>query len=97
MEKFDIPNSVHASQVSMDKWGLFTLIGRTVNHSCDPNCGVGYDGANWTFIAFKDIKEGDELTYDYSMSNFIIDNFPSCLCGSPKCRREIKGFRNLPY
>lgn len=89
-------NSVHASQVDMNKWVLFSLIGRTINHSCDPNCGVLFDGANWGFIALKTINIDDELTYDYAMSNFIIDHFPICKCGSTICRREIKGFKCMP-
>jgi SET domain-containing protein len=43
----------------MDKWVLFTKKGRSINHSCDPNCGIGFDGVNWSYKAFKDIKEGD--------------------------------------
>lgn len=81
----------------MEKWVLFSLLGRSINHSCDPNCGIGFDGANWVYKAYKDINEGDELTYDYAMANYKVDNFPNCLCSSKNCRRQIKGFRNLPY
>lgn len=96
IETADLPNSVYASQVAMDKWILFTLIGRSVNHSCDPNCGVTFDGANWHFVAMRDIKEGEEITYDYDMMNYVVENFPRCLCQSSKCRGEVKGFKILP-
>lgn len=59
VEKFDIQNDSHASQVDMEKWVLFSLLGRSINHSCDPNCGIGFDGANWVYKAYKDINEGD--------------------------------------
>jgi hypothetical protein len=45
------------------------------------------DGANWGFMAFKDINVDEELTYDYAMSNYIIDHFPLCKCESPIYRR----------
>ena len=80
----------------MNKWVRFSEIGRHINHSCDPNCGIGFDGANWSYVAFKEIKEGDELTYDYGMANYTVEHFPSCRCMSPNCRKDIKGFLNLP-
>lgn len=55
---------------------MFTKLGRSMNHSCDPNCGVGFDGTNWLYKAFKDIKAGDELLYDYAMANYKVENFP---------------------
>jgi hypothetical protein len=96
IEDYDCPNSVHASQVSIDKWILFSKMGRTINHSCSPNTGVGYDGLNWYFRALRDIKAGEEITYDYDMMNYVVDNFPHCLCKSAGCRGEIKGYRTLP-
>ncbi len=80
----------------MNKWVLFTETGRSINHSCNPNCGIGFDGSNWLYTAFRDINVGDELTYDYGMANYVVENLPNCLCGSSICRREIQGFRNLP-
>lgn len=58
------------------------------NHSCDPNCGVH---GEITFVAIKDINEGEELTIDYA----FIDNedyFFECQCGSPQCRHIVTGF-----
>ena len=60
----------------MDKWHTFTLLGRSINHSCDPNVGIAFDGENWLYVAFKDIREGDELAYDYAMANYVIENMP---------------------
>ena len=48
-------NSVHASQIDYDQFHKFTRLGRNINHSCDPNVGIGFDGENWLYIAFKDI------------------------------------------
>ena len=30
------------------------------------------------------------------MANYTVDNFPNCCCRTGKCRKEIKGFKNLP-
>ena len=38
---------------------------RLINHSCDPNCEVdGTDYKLWIY-AIKDIKKGEELSYDW--------------------------------
>ena len=60
-------------------------IARLINHSCDPNCEVYGSGLKVWVYAIKDIKKGEELTYDYGFSfdeNF--KDFP-CRCGSKKC------------
>lgn len=57
---------------------------RFMNHSCEPTClspGYGFE------IALRDIEAGQEMTDDYGSLN--IDVGFSCLCGSPRCRREI--------
>ena len=58
---------------------------RLINHSCDPNCEVDGKGLKLWISAIKDIKKGDELTYDYGFS-FDEDyrQFP-CKCASKYC------------
>jgi hypothetical protein len=56
-----------------------------INHSCDPNVGVGND-----MIAMRDIGEDEELTYDYAMTDSG-DYDMECRCGSINCRERIKG------
>ena len=58
---------------------------RLINHSCDPNCEVDGVGLKLWIYAVKDIKENEELTYDYGFS-FDKDykDFP-CRCGAKKC------------
>ena len=57
-----------------------------LNHSCNPNCEAEYDEEeNEIWIAAKkNIKKGDELTYDYG---YDIDNWDEhlCKCGSKNC------------
>jgi hypothetical protein len=54
-----------------------------MNHSCDPTSGIFVSSI---FVALKDIKEGDEITYDYATSECFHDRIPSCLCGAARCR-----------
>lgn len=67
-----------------------------VNHSCNPNSGVRVDDGKWAYVAFRDIKKGEEILYDYAMGNLIVENMPECCCGSVNCRGNIKGYQNLP-
>ncbi|KAB7505128.1 Histone-lysine N-methyltransferase ASH1L, partial [Armadillidium nasatum] len=68
---------------------------RFVNHSCDPNCEMQKWYVNGQYrmalFALKDIKKGDELTYDYNFSLFNPAEGQSCKCGSDNCRGVIGG------
>lgn len=88
----------HSFQVEFDKHVELDEPARLINHSCDPNLGVknnkngGYD-----FIAIKEIKVGDELTWDYCTTEYCsISIKGQCLCGSSICREKITGFVGLP-
>jgi len=59
------------------------------NHSCDPN--TWYTG-NHIMVARRPIKKGEEVTYDYAMSEsgyafeMLWDN---CQCGASLCRKQV--------
>lgn len=58
-----------------------------LNHSCEPNLGLQGQIA---FVAMRDIAPGEELTFDYAMT----DDEPyemACRCGSKDCRGVITG------
>ncbi len=58
---------------------------RLINHSCDPNCEVFGAGLKIWVYAMKNIKKGDELSYDYGFSfDQDFKKYP-CRCGSKKC------------
>ena len=62
--------------------------GDSINHSCLPNCGM----RNATqLIAMGPIAVGEELTYDYAMSDTSDYDEFECACGSDRCRRQITG------
>jgi uncharacterized protein len=59
-----------------------------INHSCDPN--TGFDG-QITLVAMRDIQKGEEICFDYAMSDGSpIDEF-TCSCGTPQCRGQLSG------
>lgn len=59
-----------------------------INHSCEPNVGLS---GQITLIAMRDIEVGEEVTYDYAMSDGSeIDEF-RCECGTPTCRGIVSG------
>ena len=59
-------------------------VAAVINHSCRPNCRtVEFNGHIW-IIADRNIKEGEELTYDYSL--YDGDGDAPCRCGAPGCR-----------
>jgi uncharacterized protein len=55
-----------------------------INHSCEPNCETDQvDGRIW-ITALRNIKAGEELTYDYNL--FDGEGEAPCSCGARKCR-----------
>ena len=58
---------------------------RLINHSCDPNCEVFGTGLKVFVYAMKNIKKGEELSYDYGFSyDSDYKQFP-CKCRSENC------------
>ena len=58
---------------------------RLINHSCNPNCEVLGTGLKVWVYAMKNIKKGDELSYDYGFSfNEDFKNYP-CKCRAKNC------------
>jgi uncharacterized protein len=62
--------------------------GDMVNHACDPSCGMRGDVV---VVARRDIAPGEELTYDYAMSDAGDHDEFACRCGAPGCRGVIRG------
>jgi uncharacterized protein len=58
------------------------------NHSCDPNCGMF---GSIMLVAMRDISPGEELTYDYAMSDSSPYDEFACSCDTDHCRTVISG------
>jgi len=62
--------------------------GESINHSCEPNCGM----RNATQVmALRDIVVGEELTFDYAMSDASDYDEFDCSCGAASCRSVVRG------
>ena len=61
--------------------------GDSINHSCVPNCGMRNAT---TIIAMRDIAIGEELTFDYAMSDASSYDEFDCNCGTALCRGRVR-------
>lgn len=57
---------------------------RLLNHSCCPNCEARLEAGRIWLIAGRDIKAGEELTFNYGFDLEDYREYP-CHCGSPEC------------
>ena len=58
-----------------------------INHSCAPNLGIR---GQVMFVALRDIRAGEELTYDWAMEENSAAR-TVCRCGAPRCRGVLTG------
>jgi SET domain-containing protein len=75
-----------AYQCSEEEFVLPRGIDGYMNHSCDPNTWWADDH---TLVARRDIRPGEEVTYDYTTTEIALDFEMDCQCGSPLCRGTI--------
>jgi len=67
-----------------------------INHSCSPNTYAKTINGVRTVVAMKDIKSGEEITYDYAINGYYDSDTPCC-CRSINCRGTISpNFFKLP-
>lgn len=59
-----------------------------VNHCCDPNAGLS---GQIVLVALRDILPGEEVCYDYAMSDGSPYDEFDCNCQSPHCRKRVTG------
>jgi len=67
-----------------------------VNHSCDPNCALYFEGDSLILRAIRAIAPGQELFFDYGTIMFSEPTTFHCTCGSPSCRGVIGNYYSLP-
>ena len=82
--------------------GLDTFVGLSgsaddfVNHSCRPNCYIQFRGEDIFLIALTAIAAGEELFFDYGVTQVDFPFRFECVCGSAECRGEIGNFDEIP-
>lgn len=75
-----------------------------LNHSCDPNMGVRFNEAGLPdFVALRAIPSGEELTFDYAMTEYRLTEMSHgqherlrCGCGALSCRGYLGNYSELP-
>lgn len=85
-----------AKYIDLDKPYIY------INHSCNPNAAiVRYHD----LVAIKNIKAGEEITFDYSANEWQdVQSWQAwpgywkikCRCGSAKCRKVITDWAFMP-
>ena len=67
---------------------------RFINHSCDPNCVAYLEDDNRVVIyALKKIRPGDELAYNYRLTDEGLEGGTdyTCYCGAEDCKGTMMG------
>lgn len=67
-----------------------------VNHSCDPNCTVCFKDNYVILKAIRNIRPGEQLSFDYGTIMFNEPTTFDCECYSNKCRKVIGNFYTMP-
>lgn len=63
-----------------------------INHSCSPNSGIRN---SVKIVAMKNIRRGEEVTFDYSTSESENGWYLICHCENKDCRRIIRSYAFL--
>ena len=93
----EITDFTHYLQISPDEYlGPSGSFDDFVNHHCDPNCGVFFDGDRLVLKAIRDIDIDEQLSFDYGTIMFNEPTTFNCACGAKKCRKQIGNFYMLP-
>lgn len=67
-----------------------------VNHSCAPNTYIHSEAGLFYLVASVDIAAGDELYFDYGVTQIAFPFRFNCLCGAPACRGPIGNYDEIP-
>lgn len=95
----DGPNS-HSVQLDWGRHVKIDLPSRFVNHRCHTaNLGI-QDSSNkehqaFDFYAMRDIAAGEELTWDYTDSEYDMETPFDCTCSDANCRQRVRGWKYI--
>jgi hypothetical protein len=101
--KISEKDTEHCEYIGRGKYVIDFSIVSYINHSCDPNMHMDFKRlGKQKIIALRNIKNGEEITYDYAIQ--AVDQIDSkrpwamkCRCGSKNCRKIYRGdFFKLP-
>jgi len=65
-----------------------------LNHHCEPNLGVRENALSaYDFVALREIAAGEEVTFDYAMTEYELETSLICVCGALDCAGTIRPWR----
>ena len=86
----------HFLQIDKDLYlGPTRTLDNYINHSCNSNSGLKISDKVLLF-AIRNIKKGEEITFDYSTTMDADGWEMDCMCESKNCRKRIRDFKYLP-
>ncbi len=86
----------HFLQVGVDTFmGPSRTVDNYINHSSEPNSAVIIEETGIFLDAIKDIRKGEEITFDYSTTMVQDEWEMECLCRRINCRKIIREFVHL--
>lgn len=91
LKNFSAERISRSIQVSEDLYlisGESPEPGDQINHSCEPNCGLL---GSTVVVALRNIAVGEEISYDYAMSDSDAYDEFNCECKSALCRGVVTG------
>ena len=66
-----------------------------INHSCDPNCEADEIDGRVLITAIRNIRAGEELSYDYNLYDGDLDDESPCYCQAASCRGSMYSEKEL--
>ncbi len=92
-ERHQLPEAVERYTVQIEAdyhltSGLTNNDADYFNHSCNPNAGLR---GQIVLVAMRDIQPGEEVCFDYAMTEADPTLTMDCACGHPDCRHCITG------
>jgi SET domain len=91
--RFVLRPTYQTVQVALDRHALSLGALTYINHSCLPNVIV--DTKRMVCWALRDISKGEELSYFYPSTEWVMARPFLCLCGAANCIRIVAGARQL--
>jgi hypothetical protein len=88
-----LPHEIQQHTVQIEEGLYSATIGGAetadfINHSCDPNLGLR---GQITLVALRDIEAGEEVCFDYAMTDCTPYDEFECCCGTAACRGTVRG------
>lgn len=91
LKTLPVEQQVHGIQVEDDLYQVPLTEGDPadyVNHSCNPNCGMN---GPISLVSMRAIAVGEEICFDYAMSDSSDYDEFECHCNSAHCRKKVTG------